>query len=177
MNLILHNNEYLPLFVTERQCWLSDADVIKWRHFPHYWSDVRGIHPLQGPVTRNFDISFDVRLDKRLSKHSWRQWFETQSRSLQHHCNEAWPTSLICLAGCPGSACVVKLITLSLVHMNNWSHSLVEPWWLFLSVKIQSWSKRVLSCFWPDCMPLSIHHVYFGIISVSFVVSTCRKHE
>ena len=61
--------------------------------------------------------------------------------------------------------------------VQDWSHSLMEPWWLFLSVKIQSWSKRVLSCVWPDCMPLSIHHVYFGIISVSFVVSTCHKHE
>ena len=34
-----------------------------------------GFH-LQRPVTRNFDVFFDVRLNKRLSKRSRRQWFE-----------------------------------------------------------------------------------------------------
>ena len=38
--------------------------------------------PAQRPVTRNFDVFFDLRLNKRLSKQSWGWWFETQSRSL-----------------------------------------------------------------------------------------------
>ena len=41
----------------------------------------------QRPVTRNFDVFFDLRLTKRLSKQSRRRWFETQWRSLWHHCN------------------------------------------------------------------------------------------
>ena len=34
-----------------------------------------------------FDVFFDLRLNKRLSKQSWCWWFETLSRSLWRHCN------------------------------------------------------------------------------------------
>ena len=60
-------------------------DVIQWRHFPRYWPFDRGIHrvtcefPAQRPVTRSFDIFFDLRLNKQLSKQSWGWWFETPS--------------------------------------------------------------------------------------------------
>ena len=43
--------------------WNHD-DVIKWKHFPRYWP---------------FDLFFDLRLNKRLSKQSWGWWFETLS--------------------------------------------------------------------------------------------------
>ena len=43
--------------------------------------------PPQWPVTRNFDVFFDLRLNKRLSKQSWGWWFETPSHSLWRHCN------------------------------------------------------------------------------------------
>ena len=33
--------------------------------------------PVQRPVTRSFDVFFDLRPNKRLSKHSWGWWFET----------------------------------------------------------------------------------------------------
>ena len=36
-----------------------------------------GEFPTQRPVTRNFDIFFDLRLNKRLSKQPWGWWFET----------------------------------------------------------------------------------------------------
>ena len=39
------------------------------------------------PVTRNFDICVDLRLNKRLSKQSWGWWFETLSRPLWRHSN------------------------------------------------------------------------------------------
>ena len=39
-------------------------------------------------VTRSFDVFFDLRLNKRLSKQSRRRWFHTPSRSLWRHCNE-----------------------------------------------------------------------------------------
>ena len=38
--------------------------------------------PTQRPVTRSFYTSFDLGLNKRLSKQSWRRWFETPSRLL-----------------------------------------------------------------------------------------------
>ena len=46
-----------------------------------------GGFPSQRPVTRSFDIFFDLCLNKRLSKQSRRRWFETPSRSLWRHCN------------------------------------------------------------------------------------------
>ena len=50
-------------------------------------SPVPGEFPAQRPVTRCFDVLFDLRLNKRLSKHSWGWWFETLSRPLWRHCN------------------------------------------------------------------------------------------
>ena len=43
--------------------------------------------PIQRPVTRSFDVFFDLRLNKRLSKQWWGWWFETLSRPLWHHRN------------------------------------------------------------------------------------------
>ena len=51
-------------------------------------SPVSGEFPAQRPVTRSFDVFFDLRVNKRLSKHSWGWWFETQSRSLWRHRND-----------------------------------------------------------------------------------------
>ena len=51
-------------------------------------SPVTGEFPSQSPVTWSFDVFFDLGLNKRLSKHSRRRWFETPSRSLWRHCNE-----------------------------------------------------------------------------------------
>ena len=44
--------------------------------------------PRKRPVTRSFDVFFDLRPNKRLSKQSWGWWFETPSRSLWRHRNE-----------------------------------------------------------------------------------------
>ena len=51
-------------------------------------SPVTGEFPAQRPVTRSFDIFFDLRLNKPLSEQSWGWWFGTPSRSLWRHCNE-----------------------------------------------------------------------------------------
>ena len=48
---------------------------------------VIGKFPLQRPVSRSYDIFFDLRLNKRLSKRSIHRWFEKPSRSLWRHCN------------------------------------------------------------------------------------------
>ena len=42
-------------------------------------SPVTGEFPAQRPVTRSFDVFFDLRLNKQLSKQSWGWWFETLS--------------------------------------------------------------------------------------------------
>ena len=51
-------------------------------------------HPTQRPVTRSFDVFFDLRLNERLSKYSWGWWFETPSRPLWRHINDqVWSMS------------------------------------------------------------------------------------
>ena len=71
--------------------------------------------PSQRPVTRSFDVFFDLRLNKRSSKQSKRQWVETPSRSLWRHCNECHP----CLRGScrniMGEYCTVPHIPVFLI--------------------------------------------------------------
>ena len=50
-------------------------------------SPVPGEFPTQRPVTRGFDVFFDLRLNKRLSKQSWGWWLETLSRPLWRYRN------------------------------------------------------------------------------------------
>ena len=79
-----------------REC--DHDDVIKWKHFrvtgPLCGKFTgHGEFPSQRPVTRSFDVFFDLRGNKRLRKQSWGWWFETQSRSLWRHCNAFNPYS------------------------------------------------------------------------------------
>ena len=79
--------------------WRTDRPYKKtwWRHQMETFSalvalcegkpPVTGGFPLQRPVTQSFDVFFDLRLNKRWSKLSWRRWFETPSRSLWRHYN------------------------------------------------------------------------------------------
>ena len=68
-------------------------DVIKWKHFQRYWPFVRGIHrspvnsPHKGQWRGAFDVFFNLRLNKRLSKQSRGWLFETLSCPLWRHCN------------------------------------------------------------------------------------------
>ena len=57
-------------------------------------SPVLGEFPAQRPVTRSFDVCFDLRLNKRLSKESWSWWFETLSCPSWRHCNDKFPFNL-----------------------------------------------------------------------------------
>ena len=72
---------------------VAHDDVIKWKLFSVLLalcagnSLVTGEFPSQRPVSRSFDVFFDLHLNKRLSKQSRCWWFKTPSRSLWHHCN------------------------------------------------------------------------------------------
>ena len=50
-------------------------------------SPVTGEFPAQSPMTRSFDVFFDLRMNNRLSKQSWGWWFEEPSRPLWRHGN------------------------------------------------------------------------------------------
>ena len=47
-----------------------------------------GEFPTQRPLTRGFDVFFDLGLNQQLSKQWRRQWFKTPSLSLWRKCNE-----------------------------------------------------------------------------------------
>ena len=82
-------------------CLAPVAQMAWWRHEMETFSvllaicagnsSVIGEFPTQRPVTRSFDVFFDLCLNKRLSKQSWGWWFETPWRSLRRHCKtDAW---------------------------------------------------------------------------------------
>ena len=72
-------------------------DISWWRHQMETFSALLAIcagnspasseFPAQKPVTQNFDVFFDLSLNKRLRKQSWGWWFETISRPLWCHRN------------------------------------------------------------------------------------------
>ena len=77
---------------TSKELTWCDGTVIKEKHFPCYWhlagySPLTRKFPSQRPVKRSFHVFFDLRLNKRLNKHSRRRWFETPSRPLWRHCS------------------------------------------------------------------------------------------
>ena len=70
---------------------MTSSNVNIFRVTDTLWnSPVTGEFPSQRPVTRSFDVFFDLRLNKRLSKQSWGCWFEKPSRILWRHCNVAF---------------------------------------------------------------------------------------
>ena len=62
-------------------------------------SPATGEFPAQRPVTRSFDVFFDLRLNKRLSKQTWGWCFETLSHPSRRHCNIDWFQEMIMVYG------------------------------------------------------------------------------
>ena len=62
-------------------------------------SPVPGEFPAQRPVTRSFDVFFDLHPNKRLSKQWWGWWFEPLS-SWRHHNVEMEPCQNFYSSGC-----------------------------------------------------------------------------
>ena len=71
-----------------------------------------GEFPTQRPATQSFDIFFDLRLNKRLSKQPWGWWFETSSWSLWRQCNV-----VICFLGYVLSMIYIYPCCSGLFHM------------------------------------------------------------
>ena len=85
------NNNFLSHSGHAHIAFIHD-DVIKRKHFRVTSllcgeSLATGEFPSQRPLTRSFDVFFDLRLKKQLSKQSRRRSFETPLGSLWHHCN------------------------------------------------------------------------------------------
>ena len=102
-------------------------------------SPVTGEVPAQRPVTRSFDVFFDLCLNKRLSKHSWGWWFETPWRPLWRHCN----VNMLRKPSTHEYHCVLSThrygmyATRSLSHKTCWQHKVEKHMFFF------SWQKVV----------------------------------
>ena len=96
--------------------------------------------PTQRPVTRSFDVFFDRRLNKRLSKQPRGWWLETLSCSLWRQSNEYDKTSIkiwhLKSIGDPGA------------HFTNNFAITIQMWWKFHFALIQvliKWSLQNLA--------------------------------
>ena len=79
-----------PLPVDTLQCFLvtsSNGNIFRVTGPQAGNSPVPGEFPAQRPVMRSFDVFFDLRPNKRLSKQRWGRWFETPSSPVWRHCN------------------------------------------------------------------------------------------
>ena len=106
-------------------------------------SPATGEFPAQRPVTRSFDVFFDLPLNKRLSKQSWCWWFETPSHSLRRHSNmRSLSTQMVNNAKpltiyCDSTECVLmisvkfsfNLFTMSALTRFEWFIHLKSPGW------------------------------------------------
>ena len=90
-------------------------DVIKWKLFR-----ITGLlcmeFPAQRPVTRSFDVFFDLRLNKWLSKQSWGWWFETLSCPLWCHSN----AFLSFMQDYPSAISVILTVLSNLSKVGTW---------------------------------------------------------
>ena len=106
-------------------------------------SPVTSDFPSQRPVTRSFDVFFDLPLNKWLSKQPSCQWFETPSCSLWHHCNEIYRYQKL--------------------HQSQY----ISSFWTF-SILFLTWHNEPMNCDWTHDLHVSIlcltHYIYFQIM-------------
>ena len=76
-----------------------------------------GEFPTQRPVTQSFDVFFDLRLNKRLSKQRWGWWFETLSRPLWRHRNDGTLNKQVCPCSVSRQKCILILQYLFLLQV------------------------------------------------------------
>ena len=113
-------------------------------------SPVPGEFPTQRPVTRSFDVYFDLRPNKRLSKQSWGWWFETLSPPLWRHRNEhkqnQWKKTVCILDGVIASISTMIYRVLSAVQRTRFSLSQWETYHKTSSISRKKSQNLNVSC-------------------------------
>ena len=105
--------------------------------------------PPQSPVAHTFDPFFDVRLNKRLSKHSRRQRFETAWRSLWRHSNDL-------LRPCQAMTCDRGICGRGLSINNRWNYCVLVTNRSMLRSSNLYYSK----CMYPSYIQLNTDTLY-----------------
>ena len=101
-----------------------------------------GDFPAQRPVTRSFDVFFDLRLNKRLSKQWWGWWFETPSPPLCRHPNDTWRWSLI-----KTYKHIVWVVLLNRCEIALWWIPLDHSDFKSILVQIMAWCRQASSLY------------------------------
>ena len=97
---------YIQLVYNHSCCTMTSSHGSIFRVNGPLWGESTGHRwsPSQRPMGQSFDIFFDLRLNKQLSKQLMRRWFGAPSRSLWHHGNMntficipkgRWPYTLV----------------------------------------------------------------------------------
>ena len=99
-------------------------------------SPVTGEFPAQRPLTRSFDVFFDLHLHKQLTKQWSGRWFQTPSRPLWRHCIVAMASQI-----------TSRSIVCSIASTSSWQKSLAflilfRNRKLFLMAHDKSWVSR-----------------------------------
>ena len=114
-----------------------------------------GEFPTQRPVTRSFDVFFDLRPNKRLSKQSWGWLFETLSRSLWRHCN---------VFGCTCTVVLYEFMSFSSSYMWGFGDNTDLLWWNNVNNQFCQLTTRVSyqrGIRWP--FKCTGNHTYWGL--------------
>ena len=118
---------------------------------------VPGEFPTQRPVTRSFDVYFDLRPNKRLSKQSWGWWVETLSRPFWRHRNGG-TTHDAHVNNIDGRRCYIRCFSLLLFGTAIFFLPIIDrSFQLILPFNTPQWicSPQYLICRF-DVMPYSI---------------------
>ena len=92
---------------------------------------VSGGFPSQRPVTRSFDVFFDVRLNKRLSTQSKCWWFETPWHSLWRYCNVIFKCALVRWGACFASLLCLRMTNVLTKKESRWIIVQFIQWYVF----------------------------------------------
>ena len=110
--------------------------------------------PAQRPVTRSFDVFFDLRPNKRLSKQPWGWWFETPSWLLWRqysviHCTYfSWGLWSSWIYSASLMFCYVTPLLLLCVKINHFEFNLTIAWSNILSFQQYSTHPAPTLLFW-----------------------------
>ena len=102
-------------------------------------SQVTGEFPAQRPVTQSFDVFFDLRLNKRLSKQLWGWWFEMLSHPLWRPCNVMTFFNASCYWTSSRTIDITLAPFQSKNHLSRCGILTIKKglWWEFISYMIQ----------------------------------------
>ena len=79
--------------------------------------------PHKKPVTRSFNVFFDLRLNKRLSKQWWGWWFDMPWGPLWRHCNKSFVCRVISFV----QATIILTLQVEKKNSSNTSWKSIKP--------------------------------------------------